>query len=178
MAHRVDASGSAALPRSPDPPPADAWKRAHHLMVIGQVAEAIPLMERVVAEYPSWSGARASLGVAYTRMGRIHEAQDLIDTALAEAPEDFSCRVAKAEYFARLGFYDKSVPHLDIALEVAPGDAEYRAAFEMRRFCVDKSKGLFYRETALPWPRGWRPWARRNHTAEPASVAVLEKDLR
>lgn len=168
-----------APPMSLAPPPAaTAWKRAHHLLVIGQVAEAIPLIERVVAEYPSWAGARASLGVAYTRIGRIHEAQGLIEGALDEAPDDFSCRMAQAEYFARLGFYDKSVPHLDIALERAPGDAEYRAAFEMRRFCVDKSKGLFYRETPRPWPRGWRPWGRRPQTTEAVMTMALEKDPR
>lgn len=145
-------------------------------MVIGDVASAIPMMEQVTAEYPSWAGARASLGVAYTRMGRIHEAQGLIEGALAEAPSDFSCQMAQAEFFARLGFYDKSVPHLDVALEHAPGDPEYRAAFEMRRFCVDKSKGLFYRRTASPWPSGWRPWGRRPQTTEAALVAALEKD--
>lgn len=178
IAQRVDAGGGAtASPHSPAPPPADAWKRAHHLLVIGEVAQAIPLMERVVAEYPSWAGARAGLGVACTRMGRIHEAQDLIEGALAEAPTDFSCRMAQAEFFARLGFYDKSIPHLDVALERAPGDPEYRAAFEMRRFCVDKSKGLFYRQTASPWPSNWRLFGRRKQTTETASVAALEKDI-
>lgn len=181
IAERVDAGGGAAAsPHSPAPPPAgEAWKRAHHLLVIGQVSEAIPLLEQVVAEYPSWTAARASLGVAYTRMGRIHEAQDLIEDALAETPDDFACRMAQAEYFARLGFYDKAVPHLNVALEHAPGEPEYRAAFEMRRFCIDKCKGLFYRETVLPrWPRAWRLRGRRTQTSEAVPVTALEKDLR
>lgn len=174
-AEQVDPSGGAAAsPHLPAPPAAEAWTRAHHLLVIGQVRDAIPLLERVAAEYPSWTAARASLGVAYVRVGRVHEAQDLIEGALAETPADFACQMAQAEYFARLGFYDKSVPYLNAALERASGEPEYRAAFEMRRFCIDKSKGLFYRETALPrWPKGWRPWRRRTQPAKPAVATAL-----
>lgn len=177
IAEQTDAGGDVATsPHSPAPPPAtESWRRAHHLMVIGHVVEAIPLIERVVAEHPSWPAARASLGVAYTRMGRIHEAQDLIEGALAEAPLDFACRMARAEYFARLGFYDRAVPHLDVAIEHAPGDPEYRAAFEMRRFCVEKSKGLFYRETALPrWPRAWRLRRHRTQSSMAVGTTALE----
>ncbi len=129
----------------------DRLRRAHQLLVTGDVHGAIPLLEQLVADRPDWPALRAYLGVAYVRMARVTEAQTAIEEALGQDPHDFTCRMAYGEYYARLGFYDKAVGQLNLALTSAtPGEEPYRAAFELRRFCADKAKTLFYRETALP----------------------------
>lgn len=148
-------------------------RRAHYLLVTGDVHEAVPLLEGLVAAHPQWPSLRAYLGVAYIRVARVHEAQLAIEAALEQAPEDFTARMAYAEYYARLGFYDKAVRELDLALGVgSPGSEPYRAAFELRRYCVDKSKGLFYRQTVLPrWPKALR----LRRTPRPAATAVTAR---
>lgn len=135
-----------------------ALRQAHYLLVTGRVAEAIPLLQRLREERPDQPALAAYLGVAYLRVARVHEAQVAIETAIELAPSDFTCRMAYGEYFARLGFYDRAVAQLDRALGlVAPSDEAYRAAFELRRFCQEKTKGLVYRRTALPrMPRLFR----------------------
>ncbi len=152
-------------------------QHAHHLLVTGNVSEAIPLLEQLRTEHPERTALRAYLGVAYLRAARVIEAQVAIEAALRLTPDDFTCRMAQGEFFARLGFYDKAVMQLDRALGlVTPGDEAYRAAFELRRFCQEKSKGLFYRQTALPrmpaelrrWQRGTRGRATTTSTAVPA----------
>ena len=47
--------------------------------------------------------------------------------------------------------FDQAVNHLDIALaSEAPDAATEAAARELRSFCRDKSKGIYYRTTASP----------------------------
>jgi len=151
-------------------------RQAHHLLVTGNVSEAIPLLERLRAEHPERTALRAYLGVAYLRAARVIEAQEAIETALRLAPDDFTCRMAQGEFFARLGFYDKAVTQLDQALELAtPGNEAYRAAFELRRFCQEKSKGLFYRQTALPrLPAALRRWRRGTEAASTTTSAAIQ----
>lgn len=149
-------------------------QHAHHLLVTGNVKEAIPLLEQLSTEYPERTALRAYLGVAYLRAARVIEAQVEIEAALRLTPDDFTCRMAQGEFYARLGFYDKAVMQLDRALGlVTAGDQTYRAAFELRRFCQEKSKGLYYRQTALPrMPQMLRRWQRGIRAATTTSIAV------
>lgn len=136
-------------------------QRAHYLLVTGQVHEAIPALEQLRDARPDQPVLLAYLGVAYLRAARVTEAQLAIEEAIGVLPLDFTCRVAYGEYFARLGFYDRAVAQLDAALGVpAPSDEAYRAAFELRRYCHEKTKGLVYRRTALPSLPGF---FRRSH---------------
>ncbi len=152
----------------------EAMQRAHHQLVTGHVADAIPTLERLRDERPDMPVLLAYLGIAYLRVARVTEAQVAIEESLRLTPDDFTCRMAYGEYFARLGFYDRAVFQLDQALGLTPpGDEAYRAAFELRRYCHEKTKGLVYRRTALPsMPRVITRWSRRGRATTPAPAAA------
>lgn len=129
----------------------------HHavgLLARGEPRTAAVALERLCAERPQWAVARAYLGIAYLRLTRVADARVELETAVGIAPDSFICRTKYGEFLARLGFYDQAMAQVDVALKLQPPDSESRlAALELRQFCKDKGKGLFYRETAYPkWP--------------------------
>lgn len=128
-----------------------ALRHAVGLLAKREIATALPVLERLCAERPDWAVARAYLGIAYLRATRIAESRAELETAVRIAPESFICRSKLGEFLARLGFYDQAMRELDAALAVPPPDTEsYHAAMELRQFCKDKAKGIFYRQTGYP----------------------------
>lgn len=115
------------------------------------VAAALPMLDALCADDPSNAVARAYRGIAYLRSTRVADARDELEASVRLAPDSFICRSKYAEFLARLGFYDQAVTQLDLALALPVPDAESRhAAFELRQFCRDKAKGIYYRRTARP----------------------------
>ena len=60
--------------------------KARRLLEEGRFAEATQLLERIVAEEPSFTAARNNLTLAYFYQGRLEEAFRLVHTVLAEDP--------------------------------------------------------------------------------------------
>ena len=128
------------------------------LLAKREVATAVSVLERLCNERPDWAVARAYLGIAYLRATRIADSRAELEEAVRMAPESFICRSKLGEFLARLGFYDQAMRELDVALGVPPPDSDsYHAAMELRQFCKDKSKGIFYRQTAYPNLRRFSP---------------------
>lgn len=126
-------------------------RAACELLSRGDVAAALPMLDALCADDPANAIARAYRGVAYLRSTRVADARDELEASVRMAPESFICRSKYAEFLARLGFYDQAVAQLDAALALPVPDAESRhAAFELRQFCRDKAKGIYYRRTARP----------------------------
>ncbi|MEI6135879.1 MAG: tetratricopeptide repeat protein [Chloroflexota bacterium] len=123
----------------------------------GELNEAIPDLEALVATYPKWTSAQLSLGIAYLRAGRIHEAQETLEIAEQLDPANFSCEVAFAEIHARLGFFDRAVARLDRALGlIPPSQHALSAAMDLQHYCREHAKKLYYRQLAFPrWPFSW-----------------------
>jgi Tfp pilus assembly protein PilF len=126
-------------------------RQALKLLAAGEPAAAADLLKVLVEAEPAWAVARAYLGLAHLQMASVAEARTELEEAVRLAPGSFICRTKYAEFLARLGFYDTAVVQLDAALQFAAPDAEsLHAARELRAFCRDKAKGLFYRQTASP----------------------------
>jgi hypothetical protein len=114
-------------------------------------ATAVTVLERLCAEQPEWAVARAYLGVTYLRSTRIADARWELEQAVKLAPESFICRTKLAEFLARLGFHDQALEQLDVAISLPSASAEsHHAALELRQFCKEKAKGIFYRKTGYP----------------------------
>ena len=112
---------------------------------------AVTVLEGLCAERPDWAVARAYLGIAYLRCTRVADARWELEESVRLAPDSFICRTKLAELLARLGFYDQALDQLDAAVQLPPVDADSRhAALELRQFCKEKSKGMFYRKTGYP----------------------------
>lgn len=128
-----------------------ALRHALDLLASRQAPTALTVLSRLVAERPDWAIARAYLGIAYLRTLKIPEARDELEAAVRLAPESFICRAKYAEFLSQLGFYDQAMNQLDLALaHTAPdGDSRY-AAMELRQFCKDNAKSLYYREFRYP----------------------------
>jgi tetratricopeptide (TPR) repeat protein len=167
---------------SPAPAPAvDAARREDHvaleraleLLAKKEPAQAIVILERLCGARPEWAVARAYLGVAYLRAARIAEARAELEEAVRQEPQSFICHAKLGEFFSRLGFYDQAVVELDLALALPPADADSRhAAMELRQFAKDKSKGMFYRQTAYPSLSRVLPrWRSTHHAAKPERIS-------
>jgi tetratricopeptide (TPR) repeat protein len=117
----------------------------------GEPAEALRILTVLTAEQPDDAIARAYLGLSLLRLHRVADAREALELAVSMAPESFICRTKYAEFLARLGFFDQALAHLDIALNgEAPDAVAEMAARELRTFCKEKGKGIFYRPTASP----------------------------
>lgn len=142
VAERAPAPATTADPR---------LRAACELLSKNDVAAAALILDALCADEPGNAVARAYRGIAYLRSTRVADARDELETAVRLAPSSFICRSKYAEFLARLGFYDQAVTQLDAALALPVPDAESRhAAFELRQFCRDKAKGIYYRRTARP----------------------------
>lgn len=126
-------------------------RAACELLSRNDVAGALPILDALCADDPSNAVGRAYRGIAYLRSTRVADARDELETSVRLAPDSFICRSKYAEFLARLGFYDQAAAQLDTALSLPVPDVESRhAAFELRQFCRDKAKGIYYRRTARP----------------------------
>ena len=126
-------------------------QHALKLLSSGQVPLAKGEIERLLEARPAWAVARAYLGIAYLRLNVVGNAREACERAVAEAPESFICHSKYAEVLARLGFYDQAMHQCDLALSgPSPDTASEMAARELREFCKEKGKGLFYRQVAPP----------------------------
>jgi tetratricopeptide (TPR) repeat protein len=149
--------GASLLPRQPeafgDNAAVATLTRAQRLLDDNEVASAIPLLEELCRNEPTWASSRISLGIAYLRIARVDDAADALIQAEELQPDSFSCELAWAEYQARLGFYDRAVSRLDRALALEPPSLlAHTAAVELRRVCREQAKHLYYRKTMVP---GW-----------------------
>jgi Tfp pilus assembly protein PilF len=121
------------------------------MLARNDVPGALAILEPLCADEPSMAIARAYRGIAYLRLVRVADARDELEEAVRLAPESFICRSKYAEFLGRLGFFDQAVAQLDAALAVSAPDLESRrAAIELRQFCRDKAKGIYYRHTGRP----------------------------
>jgi len=142
------------------------FRHALGLLARQEPATAVTILEQLVDERPSWAVARAYLGVAYLRITRVADARAELEQAVDQAPDSFICRMKYGEFLARLGFYDQAMRELDKALALpAPDGESHYAAMELRQFSKDKSKGMFYRQTAYPALSKLLPRWRTSHHA-------------
>jgi len=164
MDARIDLQSSPAAG-----PPSDAaltaLRSAVDLLASGQPREAIPGLEALVQGYPDWAIARAYLGSAYIEVARVEEARVALELAVAAAPGSFVCGHRHAQYLTRMGFFDQAVTELDRVLRLPAPDMESRQdALMLREACARRSRGIYYRTTAMPRlpgfvTRGWRRFA-------------------
>jgi Tfp pilus assembly protein PilF len=128
-----------------------ALKYALDLLAARNNETALVVLKRICDDRPDWAVARAYHGIALLRTTKVNAARDELEVAVHLAPNSFICRSRYAEFFARLGFYDQAMGQLDAALAAGPpDDASRYAALELRQFCKEKAKDLYYREFRYP----------------------------
>lgn len=122
--------------------------RAVDRIAAGFPAEAVNDLEQLCAEHPDWAVARAYYGIALLGIARVTEARETLEDAVALAPDSFICHLRYGEFLARTGFYDRAAEQLGIALHLSPPDTGARdAAAMLRSYCLQRARGMFYRET-------------------------------
>ncbi len=147
----AEAAALEAVAEGPSLGPSAVLGEAVAMLSAGDAAGACLALEQLLVERPRWPVARAYLGIAYLRVTRVADAREAVEAAVAEAPDSFICHTKYAEFLARLGYYDMAVREIDIALRLpTPDAASAHAARELRQHCVEKGKGLFYRQTSSP----------------------------
>jgi Tfp pilus assembly protein PilF len=121
------------------------------LLVGGDHVAARQQLEGLRALHPAHPLVHAYLGVAYLREARVDDARAALDEAVRLDPESFTCQMAYGEFHARLGYFDRAVTAIDCALRAPTLSLEARqTAIELRRFCSERTAGLYYRRIAHP----------------------------
>jgi len=75
----------------PGKDPGIMLERANRFAMQGRCDEAIPMLERLLSEYPQISAASEMLAECYLKEGRLSDAVVLLEKCLAEEPENFAC---------------------------------------------------------------------------------------
>ncbi len=94
--------------------------KARRLLEEGRFAEATQLLERIVAEEPSFTAARNNLTLAYFYQGRLEEAFRLVHTVLAEDPGNVHALCNLAVLYGHLGERDGLDDVLDRLKKIVP----------------------------------------------------------
>ncbi len=90
------------------------------LFVRGQYAEAIPLLEKVLAEDPHNLAAELHVATAYSSLGRNAQALEAFRKAEAIAPDSQDVRTYLALHYARTSEWPKAVPLLERVVAESP----------------------------------------------------------
>ena len=127
----------------------------------GFPSEAVDALQALCARHPDWAVARAYYGAALLGAAQVVEARDELEAAVALAPDSFICHLRYGDFLARTGFYDQAAHQLAVALHLAaPGPEARDAATKLRAFCLQKARGMFYRETPDMCSRLQPLWSR------------------
>ncbi len=94
----------------------------------GDLAAALRLFDRALAELPDHAEALVNRGVVLSRLGRIAEAAEVTERALSTEPNRMRALLNAARYRVALGQKDRAVAHLRRALALDPSNPEAAAA--------------------------------------------------
>lgn len=116
--------------------------------------EAIAALEQALVVDPTYTPARAFLGIELLKKYLVHEAEEALEQALHDDPTNLLVHIKYAEYYYRLGFYHRAVGILEQGLQTPHGANEHVVALG-RRFLQEarhKSKNIILREPPDPRP--------------------------
>ncbi len=109
-------------------------------------------LEQALEKDPTYTPARAYLGIELLKQYDLDGAQQVLDQAFRDEPTNLLVHIKYAEYYYRLGFYHRSVEWLERGLKGPHGANEHIVAIA-RKFlteCRQKSKNLILREPPDP----------------------------
>ena len=120
--------GATAAPavRKDAPRPADmtsllaVLEKASALFASGRYADAIPLLEQIVAADPFNVDAALRLATAHSSLGHERQALDAFQRAAAIAPKSQDVRTYLALHYARTKEWERAVPLLDQVVAESP----------------------------------------------------------
>jgi tetratricopeptide (TPR) repeat protein len=120
--------GAVAAPvvRKDAPRPADmapllaTLEKASGLFAAGRYAQAIPLLEQVLAVDPYNLGAVLRLATAHSSLGHEQKAEELFQRAAAIAPKSQDVRTYLALHYARTKAWPRAVPLLEQVVAESP----------------------------------------------------------
>jgi tetratricopeptide (TPR) repeat protein len=104
---------SLALCRSADPSPAAAYAR--FLIRQARASEAIPLLQKTLAQHPDSAEAHTWLGRALFDTGKFADALPHLERAVALTPTSAQAHLLLAKAYIRLGRNSEAQPHLTLA---------------------------------------------------------------
>ena len=120
------------------PPDHDArvWL-AEALRVSGRPADALDIVDPIVASYPDKAAARVTRADIYCDLGPGRDAAlaDL-DHAIAIDPGSMTAQRARAQLLARLGRYTEAIAAINAALALAPDDGQALLTRGMSRYAL------------------------------------------
>jgi tetratricopeptide (TPR) repeat protein len=158
-------SGSAApVVRKDAPRPADmtalfpTMDEAAALFGSAQYAEAIPVLQRILAADPHDMDAALRLAAAYSQLGRAAEAEAAFARAAAISPNSQDLRTYLALHYARTTNWTRAIPLLEQVVQESPD----------RQTAVDALGGLMARQGLAAMERG----------DTPAAIAAFERARR
>lgn len=91
----------------------DAIERASTLFVREQYAQAIPVLQGILAKDPHNLDAALRLATCYSSLGRHAQAVDAFRTASAIAPQSADVRLYLALHYARTAEWERALPMLE-----------------------------------------------------------------
>ena len=124
---RVIEEGAAARRANPFPTLAPFRVASAHLRR-GEPGEAIPPLERIVADYPYHVGALGNLGIARLDSGDLAGARECFARVLALVPEDGLSHYNLGLVLERMGHAARATEELGKAVAADPENAFYREA--------------------------------------------------
>jgi tetratricopeptide (TPR) repeat protein len=83
--------------------------RANHFLMLGRCGDAIPILERLVKDYPRIAAANEMLAGCYIKEGRPADAAAFLERRLAEDPEQFAYARELGRAYMDLGRREEAV---------------------------------------------------------------------
>ena len=93
---------------------------AESLVASGNAAEAVPILEELVVDFPEHATLLNLLAVAYAQTGRAEESLTVLEQAVELAPEYYPLHLNLAGAYDDLGDFEKALAFLDRAIDVHP----------------------------------------------------------
>jgi tetratricopeptide (TPR) repeat protein len=90
----------------------------------GRAAEAVPLLEKAVAQAANDAPARFNLGVALNAVGEKERALEQFSTAVSLRPDYFEAHGALALALGEMGRSEEALAHFETAVRLRPDSAE------------------------------------------------------
>ena len=94
--------------------------QAESLVASGDAAEALPILEELVADFPEHATLLNLIAVAYSQTGHAEKSLAVLEKGVGLAPDYYPLHLNLAGAYDDLGDTEKALDHLDRAIEVHP----------------------------------------------------------
>jgi predicted Zn-dependent protease len=105
---------------APSETPEQSLARAHSLLQVGNVADAMAILQQLAHAQPTVKGLQHAFGIAYYRTGKLVEAQKAFAAAIQEDPSDAESVQMEGLTLYRMGQPVNAIPFLERVRQWTP----------------------------------------------------------